>query len=61
MIRVVIVNSEGKQVSPEELSTAVDLQQAVNQARNLIRDCERLALAKAPQASAASAQKAPYS
>jgi hypothetical protein len=61
MIRVVIVNSEGKQMSLEELSTAAELQQVVNQARNLIRDCERLAHAKGPQQSTASAHKAPYS
>jgi len=61
MIRVAIVNSEGKLVPPEELATAAELQQVVNQARNLIRDCEQLARGKSQSNAAVPAQKAPYS
>ena len=48
MIRVAIVTAEGKILKPEDLSTAAELQQAVEQARMLIRECERLAVAKLP-------------
>jgi len=48
LIRVAIVTSEGQILKPEELPTATELQQAVEQARNLIRDCERLAELKRP-------------
>jgi len=57
MIRVAIVNEEGKVLKPDELPTAVELQQAVEQARNLIRECERLASAKAPPQAV---RRAPY-
>jgi hypothetical protein len=58
MIRVAIVNEKGKVLKPDELPTAAELQQAVEQARNLIRECERLAAAKAPQQAV---RRAPYS
>lgn len=58
MIRVAIVNEEGKVLKPNELPTAAELQQAAEQARNLIRECERLAAAKAPPQAA---RKVPYS
>jgi hypothetical protein len=58
MIRVAIINDEGKIVSPAELSTATELQQAVEQARNLIRECDRLAQSKQPTRQAG---RAPYS
>lgn len=57
-IRVAIVTAEGKILKPEELSTATELQQAVEQARNLIRECERLAASKMPPQAV---RKAPYS
>jgi len=58
MVRVAIVTPEGKILKPEELSTATELQQAVEQARNLIRACERLADSKKPPRAV---QRAPYS
>ena len=58
MNRVAIVTPEGKVLKPEELSTAVELQQAVEQARNLIRECERLAVSKMPPQAV---RRAPYS
>jgi hypothetical protein len=58
MIRVAIVTAEGKVIKPDELTTAIELQQAVEQARNLIRDCDRVASAKIP---APDVKKVPYS
>jgi hypothetical protein len=60
MIRVGIITSEGKIVSPQELSTAAELQQAAEQARTLIRECERLAATKLKQSGGPSAGKVPY-
>jgi len=51
MIRVTIVTAQGRILKPEELQTAVELQQAVEQARNLIRDCDRVAASKMPRQS----------
>jgi hypothetical protein len=48
MIRVAILTPDGKTLRPDELTTATELQQAVEQARQLIRDCERLADSKRP-------------
>jgi len=58
MLRVAIVTTEGKTLKPHELSTAAELQQAVEQARQLIRECERLAASKRPPQAA---PKVPYS
>jgi hypothetical protein len=58
MFRVAIVMADGKVVKPEDLSTATELQQAVEKARQLIRDGERLADSKRPPRAPV---KAPYS
>jgi hypothetical protein len=58
MIRVEIVTEGDKVLKPAELATAGELQQAIEQARHLIRECERLAVAKAPPQPP---RKAPYS
>jgi hypothetical protein len=60
MIRVGIINQEGKIVSPQELTTAAELQAAMEQARKLIRECERLATAKMKESSPAASGKVPY-
>jgi hypothetical protein len=60
MIRVGIINSDGKIVSPQELSTAAELQQAAEQARKLIRECERLATEKSKATGARPSGKVPY-
>jgi hypothetical protein len=49
MIQVSIVSAEGKCLKPEDLKTASELQQAIEQARNLIRDCDRVADLKIPK------------
>lgn len=48
MIRITIIDQDGKTVSPQELSTAAELYEAAEQAKALIRDCERVARLKAP-------------
>jgi hypothetical protein len=52
MIRVVIVNQDGKPVLPKDVSTAAELREVAEQARGLIRDCERLAAQMDPKARA---------
>lgn len=49
MIRVAIIDQDGKNLSPKDLATAAELREAVAQAKALIRDCERLALLKDPK------------
>ncbi len=49
MVRVVIVDQDGKPVLPKDVSTAAELREVVEQARGLIRDCERLAQLKDPK------------
>ena len=46
MLRLVILDSDGKQVAPQDISSGVDLVSIAEQARTLIRDCEQLAHAK---------------
>ena len=59
MIRVALLNADDKIISVADLSTATELQQVVEQARNLIRDCERIAYARNPKTSAPKSQT-PY-
>jgi hypothetical protein len=59
MIRVALLNSDDKVISVADLSTATELQQVVEQARNLIRDCERLAYDRNPRTSSPKTQT-PY-
>ena len=49
MIRVAIVDQDGKPVLPKDVSTAAELREVVEQARGLIRDCERLSQLKDPK------------
>ncbi len=49
MIRLVIVDQVGQPVLPQDVSTAAELREVVEQARSLIRDCERLAKLKDPK------------
>jgi hypothetical protein len=60
MIRLVIIGQDGKTVSPEDLATAVELHAAAEQAKALIRDCERVARLKAPQGPAGKHGGIPY-
>ena len=49
MLRVVIVDQTKNVVLPKDLATAAELREAVEQADNLIRECERLAKIKEPK------------
>ena len=42
MLRLAIIDSEGKIVPSKDVPTAFELLALVDQARNVIRDCERL-------------------
>jgi len=59
MIQVGIIK-DGKVVSPQELSTATELQQSVEQARRLINECERLATTMSNKDRPAQTRKVPY-
>lgn len=49
MIRLVIVDSDGKQMKPAEIASAADLVSITEQARTVIRECQRLADEKRPK------------
>jgi hypothetical protein len=49
MIRVVIVDQDGKPVFPKDVSTAAELREVAEQAKSLIRECDRLAQLKDPK------------
>ena len=46
MLRLAIIDKDGKNVTPADLATAAELKAVAEQARNLIRECDRLAQAK---------------
>lgn len=48
MIRLLLVNQDGNPITPEELGTIIELREAQDRARNLIRDLERLIDEKTP-------------
>ena len=58
MLQIAIISDEGKAVQPKDLQTLAELEQAVERARQLIRECERLADAKRPPRAP---MRAPYS
>lgn len=60
MLRLTIVDSDGKKIDPKDINSAVDLVSIAEQARTLIRDCERLAYDKRPR-SPTVAGRVPYS
>jgi hypothetical protein len=59
MVRVAIVDQEGKFVLPKDVATAAELLALVEQAKSLIRDCERLARQKG-QSHAPGSGQTPY-
>ena len=60
MVRLAIVDSDGKQMNAKEIASAVDLVSLAEQARTMIRDCEQLARDKRPRI-AAGTGRVPYS
>ena len=49
MIRVVIMDPKGKVLLPAEVPMAADLREVVEQARQLIRECENLTQVQKPK------------
>jgi hypothetical protein len=45
-LRITLVDSDGKTVDAQSLETAAELRFLAEQARNLVRECDRLAQAK---------------
>ena len=60
MVKLSIIDQDGRVLSLKDLATAADLLTLAEQARGIIRDCERLAREKAPQNTANGAGRAPY-
>jgi hypothetical protein len=60
MFRLAIINSDGKIVTAKDLSTAAELLTVVEQARAMIRDCERLAREATPPTASVGAKNVPY-
>ena len=50
MIRVALLDAAGKPVLPKDVESPADLRNAVEQARNLIRECENMIQLKGPKA-----------
>jgi hypothetical protein len=60
MLRLAIIDSDGKQIDPKEIASGVDLVSIAEQARTMIRDCEQLAHSKRNR-QPATAASVPYS
>ena len=48
MVQLAIIDQTGKVVEAKDVATAAELKQLVEQARGMIRECERLAQLKSP-------------
>ena len=48
-IRITLIDADGKTIEPKAVATSADLRALAEQARNLIRECDRLAQAKDAQ------------
>ena len=60
MLRLTIVDSDGKTLTPKDIQSLAELTNLVEQARGIIRECERQADAKRPKTTTP-AGKVPYS
>ena len=61
MLRLAIIDSEGKTVAAKDISTAAELLTLAEQARAVIRDCERLAQQRKTNSTAPGTGHVPYS
>jgi hypothetical protein len=61
MVRLAILDRDGKTLTVKDLGSAAELTSVVEQARNIIRECERLADQLARAAGQAAAGRVPYS
>ena len=60
MIRLTIVDADGKPLTPKDIASATDLVRIAEQARSMVRECERLADKLRPKIANGSG-KVPYS
>ena len=60
MIRLTLLDHAGNAVTPQDLSTAAELQEAADKARVMMRECERLVHLKASQKFGKSQGGVPY-
>ena len=60
MLRLAIINPEGKIVAAKDVPTAAELVALVEQARTVIRDCERLVQQLKNKSGAPAAGQVPY-
>jgi len=60
MVRLAILDQEGKHLTPQDVTTAKDLLILVEQARNMIRACERLAQQMGAKSGASTQHQMPY-
>ena len=60
MIRLAIIDSDGKTRLPKDFATADELVAVVEQARILIRECERISQEKHPKRHAPGSGQVPY-
>lgn len=60
MVKLSIIDQDGRVLSLKDLATAAELIMLAEQARSIIRDCEQLAREKAPRNTANGSGQTPY-
>lgn len=60
MIRLAILDQNGKHLTPQDVPTAKELLAIVEQARSVMGECERLAQQMVAKSGAAQPQQIPY-
>jgi hypothetical protein len=60
MLRLAIIDQDGKMVAPKDVPTAAELLALAEQARGVIRECERVAQQMKSKSSGAAAGHVPY-
>jgi hypothetical protein len=61
MVRLAILDQNDRVLSPKDVATAAELTALINQARNLIRDCDRLMHETAKKQQSGGEKQVPYS
>ena len=60
MVRLAILDQDGKHLTPQDVPTAKELLTLVEQARSVMRDCEQLAQQMATKSGASQPHQIPY-
>jgi hypothetical protein len=60
MVRLAIIDQDGKVLLPKDVASAAELLTLVEQARGVIRECERMAWQRRPSSPAPCAGQIPY-